>query len=149
MTGEERERKVKWLNRAFKANMKLKSLKAYKNTKIKDMDVSGVSYDGDGSTNTSYENTTENKYMSHCDDIKKIDAKIQEQEKRVKALESEICDAIYTIGNDELESILICRHLARMKVADSAKEINYGERNAARLYNQALEKLSCFGSECH
>lgn len=149
MTVEEREKKVEWLNRAFCANMKLKSLKAYKNTKKNDMDVSGVSYDGDGSSNASHDNATENKLLDYCDEIKEVESKIQEQEKKVKALETEICDAIYAIGDDKLESILICRHLARMKVASSAKEINYGERNAARLYNQALEKLSCFGSECH
>ena len=52
----------------------------------------------------------------------------------------------YAIGDDRLESVLIFRHLAEMRAKSTANEINYSERNASRLYSEALEKLSCFGA---
>jgi len=145
LTKEQLE-KIAWLNRAFYTNMKLKALKAYKISKTEDMDCGGMNYENDGCTDGKNENGVENKLLIYCDDISKINSQIEKQEQKLKSIEDEINHAIYSIGDDRLESVLICRHLAFMKAEVTAREIGYSPRNESRLYIKALDKLSCIGT---
>ena len=145
MTDEQLE-KVAWLNRATHAHMKLKALNAYKENRLQDLACKGIDYENDGSFSCSNENVYEKELSEYCDEIKNIEKKIDNQRKKLNKIETEINEAIYAIGDDRLESVLIFRHLAEMRAKSTAKEINYSERNASRLYVEALEKLSCFGA---
>ena len=140
MTDEQRA-KTAWLNRAFYADNKIKALEEVRKKNKSIAERCTASYESDGTTSGSHNNSQEKILHQLCDD----DLKIQTEYRELCAVRDEIRDAITAVHNDEYETILYMRHLAYMTVQAIAEDLHYDRKTIQRKYIRALDLIETVG----
>lgn len=142
MTDEQLE-KIKWLNRAFYADNKIKSLEEVQKKNRSIAERCTASYENTGGSSGTHDNSQEKIIHQICDD----DMKISEQLEELRRCRTDIQRAITAIHNDELETILNMRYLAYMHVQDIADTLHYDRQTIHRKHKKALDLVEI--TRCH
>lgn len=143
MTEEQKEIR-KWLNRAFYVNNKIKALEAVRERNRALATKCTASYENDGSTSESHDNSKEKIIHEICDN----DLAIRKELDSLVKIRTEISKKISGLENDELETILSMRYLGYMSMQQIADQMHYDRRTIQRKYIIALDKIKDV-IECH
>ena len=143
MTEEQKEIR-KWLNRAFYVNNKIKALEAVRERNRALATKCAASYESDGSTSGSQDNSKEKIIHEICDN----DLAIRKELDSLVKIRTEISKKISGLENDELETILSMRYLGYMSMQQIADQMHYDRRTIQRKYIIALDKIKDV-IECH
>ena len=143
MTEEQKEIR-KWLNRAFYVNNKIKALEAVRERNRALATKCTASYESDGSTSGSQDNSKEKIIHEICDN----DLAIRKELDSLVKIRTEISKKISDLENDELETILSMRYLGYMSMQQIADQMHYDRRTIQRKYIIALDKIKDV-IECH
>ena len=143
MTEEQKEIR-KWLNRAFYVNNKIKALEAVRERNRALATKCTASYESDGSTSGSQDNSKEKINHEICDN----DLAIRKELDSLVKIRTEISKKISGLENDELETILSMRYLGYMSMQQIADQMHYDRRTIQRKYIIALDKIKDV-IECH
>ena len=143
MTEEQKEIR-KWLNRAFYVNNKIKALEAVRERNRALATKCTASYESDGSTSGSQDNSKEKIIHEICDN----DLAIRKELDSLVKIRTEISKKISGLENDELETILSMRYLGYMSMQQIADQMHYDRRTIQRKYIIALDKIKDV-IECH
>ena len=138
MTPEEIRLK-KWLQRAFYAEKKIKSLdmllKAFR-THAEGLDgMRECNYTGRSDTRL---NGTETAFIKIAD----IERKFSQQKKDLLKLREDISEAISLLQDDELETVLIHRYLLLHTIEQTAEMMNCSPETVKRKQRKAIQKLT-------
>ena len=127
-----------WLNRAFLAEKKLHALEIQCELDRERAEHITVIYDKVVGGKSSYrENHYENKLIRMLNSKEKYNKYLQEY----LDMRCEIEDAIHTIDNPIIESIMVYRHLGYMSIEHIAEAMNYSDRSIKRKYLEGLDKI--------
>ena len=143
MTEEQKEIR-KWLNRAFYVNNKIKALEAVRERNRALATKCTASYESDGSTSGSQDNSKEKIIHEICDN----DLAIRKELDSLVKIRTEISKKISGLEKDELETILSMRYLGYMSMQQIADQMHYDRRTIQRKYIIALDKIKDV-IECH
>ena len=143
MTEEQKEIR-KWLNRAFYVNNKIKALEAVRERNRALATKCTASYESDGSTSGSQDNSKEKIIHEICDN----DLAIRKELDSLVKIRTEISKKISGLENDELETILSMRYLGYISMQQIADQMHYDRRTIQRKYIIALDKIKDV-IECH
>ena len=143
MTEEQKEIR-KWLNRAFYVNNKIKALEAVRERNRALATKCTASYESDGSTSGSQDNSKEKIIHEICDN----DLAIRKELDSLVKIRTDISKKISELQNDELETILSMRYLGYMSMQQIADQMHYDRRTIQRKYIIALDKIKDV-IECH
>ena len=139
---EQQEKIVSWLNRAFYAEHKARALEAALDRNREIAERCTASYESVGSSGT-HVNSQELNIHRLCDD----NARIRDQLRELVVLRKEIETAIFSVENDEYESILSMRYLSYMTMQQIADELHYDKRTVQRKHMRAIDVL--IQKSCH
>ena len=139
---EQQEKIVSWLNRAFYAEHKARALEAALDRNREIAERCTASYESVGSSGT-HVNSQELNIHRLCDD----NARIRDQLRELVVLRKEIEAAIFSVENDEYESILSMRYLSYMTMQQIADELHYDKRTVQRKHMRAIDVL--VQKSCH
>lgn len=138
MTPEEIRLK-KWLQRAFYADKKIKSLdmllKTFR-THAEGLDGTRQ-YKHTGRSDTRL-NGTETAFIAIAD----IERKYSQQKSELLKLRKDISEAISLLQDDELETVLIHRYLLFHTIEQTAEIMNCSPETVKRKQRKAIEKLT-------
>ena len=143
MTEEQKEIR-KWLNRAFYVNNKIKALETVRDRNRALATKCTASYESDGSTSGSQDNSKEKIIHEICDN----DLAIRKELDSLVKIRTDISKKISELQNDELETILSMRYLGYMSMQQIADQMHYDRRTIQRKYIIALDKIKDV-IECH
>lgn len=131
--------KIAWLNRAFHAETKLKSLK-YRLEKLRENAKSVMTcYDlKDTGKSSSHINGTYENYMN----IAEIEEEYNSYLLKYNQMRQEIKSAIDSLDDPELETILTYRHLDYMSINEISAKMNYSRSSINRKRKIAIKKLT-------
>lgn len=134
---EEQMKKILWLNRAFYADNKIKALEAVREKNRSLAVKCSTGYENDGSTSGTHENNHEKILHEICDN----DIAIKTELNNLIRIRSEIFNAIKSLDNDELETILNMRYLGYMNMQQIADKLHYERKTIQRKHKVALDKM--------
>lgn len=134
---EEQAEMVRWLNRALYADNKIKALEAVRDKNRALAAKCSISYENDGSAAGTHENKHEKILHEICDNNVAIKAELD----NLVGVRSEIFNAISSLNNDELETILNMRYLGYMNMQQIADKLHYERKTIQRKHITALDKL--------
>ena len=124
-----------YLEKHFYASKKIKALESER-TQLR-LSATGSAIIQEGSYTTTKENGTERKLMSLADREKELDDEIFE----LKSLQQSIRQLIYSLQDDDLESVLIFRYISYHTEKQTAEELNYAVRTVQEKTKKAIRKL--------
>ncbi|MBQ8123632.1 MAG: sigma-70 family RNA polymerase sigma factor [Ruminococcus sp.] len=134
-----------WLNRAFYADKKVKALEMLaEQCRERAQGLSHSVEGNDVSGHSTPENGTENALMKLAD----IEERAQRQREEAVCASDEIQQAISTLHDEDLETVLIHRYLLFETIEQVAESIGYDPRTVKRKIRRAIEKLSPDVLEC-
>lgn len=128
-----------WLNRAFYADKKIKALEMrLKQCRERAQSVS-ICYEGnDTAISKGSKNSTESTLVR----LMEIEEKIIIEKNNLLSIDAEISEAIATLNDTDLETVLTYRYLLFKTIEQTAELMNYGKETVKRKQNKAIEKLS-------
>ncbi|MBE6826375.1 MAG: hypothetical protein E7511_05780 [Ruminococcus sp.] len=133
---DEQIRKKEWLNRGYPLRMKLLGKYAVRRERVARAEYSGIQYDKTGSGGHSG-----NAMQAKLDSIADVEAEIAQLEQELDAVEAEVEQAIRSVGDDTLRSILEQHYLGYLSFARIGREIGYGKENMIKLHKKALDAV--------
>lgn len=136
MTKEENERAKTWLKRGYNCRICMKGKIAIKEERLANAEYSGIKYDKTNNNNNC-NNSTENKNIS----VLEIDEEIKNLEKEHRTIDLEIKEAIDSIDNYTVRSVMDLRFRAYKTVQQIAKETNYSESRINQLLKQGVSEV--------
>jgi DNA-directed RNA polymerase specialized sigma24 family protein len=143
---EQQNELIKWLNRAFYAEKKLKALEHLRESDRERAEritsVLGSNIKGKSDTR---QNNAENSLIRLACSEEKYERFLD----RYISLREEVEKKISDLHNDELEALFIYRYLDYMTMEKIAEEMHYDERTIKRKHKAGIEKLSPNVTLCH
>lgn len=128
----------RWLNRAFYAEKKVKALEMHlRQCRERAEGISGFCEGNDKGKCSGSKNGTEDALMKLVD----TEHKLQRQIIELAAISDEIFGAISKINDNDLETVLIHRHILFHTIEETAEIMNYDPRTVRRKQSEAIEKL--------
>ena len=132
---DEQFRKIQFLNQAYYIKKKIDALnEVRKRNKFS----SAVSCKSDGIQYTGGYNREECRMMK----ILSLDEKISAETDKLNRMLSEIYDAISTVDDIELNTLLTYRYILFLKIDEIADRLNCDEKTVRRKHKKALDKLA-------
>lgn len=145
--GEMTDSKVReWLERAFYATEEAKALELFAKRCKEQALRMAINYE---SVNAGKCDSSKNGTYIAYTKLAEAEEKAREQAKECACLVLEIQNAIFSLNDKELESMLINRYLNFMTVRETAEFMNCDERTVMRKIDKAIKKLSPNVIECH
>lgn len=124
-----------YLEGHFYASKKIKALEAERRQLRMNAQGGAVSYEGNYTS--AKQNGTESNLVRLADEEKEIDDEI----KRLRNKQHEIRQLISSLGDDDLESVLIFRYILHHSIEESAEQLNYHPNTVKEKIKRAVEKL--------
>ena len=128
---------IKWLNRAFYADNKIKALEAVREKNRALEAKYSISYEHDSSESGKHDNSQER--ILH--EIGDNDLAIKQELDALVGVRTEISQAIKQLNNDELETILNMRYLGYMNMQQIADKLHYDRKTIQRKHIVAIDKI--------
>lgn len=135
MTTEAIQNTRKYLKEHFYINQKIIALETEKKELRITAQGGGISYDG--AQASSKGNSTENKLLRLADDEKRIDDEIA----ALKHKQDEIRAVINSLGNTDLEGVLLMRFISHKTEEQTAEALHYSTRTVAEKTKKGIEKI--------
>ena len=124
-----------YLEGHFYASKKIKALEAERRQLRINAQGGAISFEGNNTTGKS--NATERNLMRLADEEKEIDEEIT----RLKNKQRDIRRLIGSLGDDDLEAVLIFRYIVHNTEEQTAEKLNYAPRTVQEKIKKAVSKL--------
>ena len=124
-----------YLEGHFYASKKIKALEAERRQLRMNAVGGAVSYEG--SNTSTKQNAAERNLVRLADEEKEIDDEIA----RLKAKQRDIRQLIGSLGDDDLEALLIFRYIVHITEEQTAEKLNYAPRTVQEKIKKAVSKL--------
>lgn len=133
---EEQRRKAQWLNRAFNAD---RLSHALEDKLERDQSLAErLTRYSDGTGGGGAGNSTEDALIR----LSETRSKLQEKLTELESIRAEVYNAICTVDDESLRSILIWRYLDYKSMEQIADRMHYVRRTVHRKFLDALDKMS-------
>lgn len=145
MTKEQKE-KIKWLNRAFRAEKKLGALYYHKERdKGRAVHITAAYGGNIKGKSDSRENAVEKAFITFSGSTEKYDRFLD----NYISIRGEIEKSIESLHDDEIEAIFTYRYLDYLTMEKIAEKMHYDKRTIIRKHKEGIEKLSPNVTLCH
>jgi len=124
-----------YLERHFYASKKIKALEAER-TQLR-LNAMGGAINYEGNNTATKENATERNLVRLADEENKIDREIT----LLREKQQEIRRLIASLGDDDLEAVLIYRYILHNTIEETAEALHYAPRTVKLKQNRAVLKL--------